>query len=135
MDAFVRISDCFHNEKNTTLILFSSVTVLLVTYCLKKYLGERKFFEKMNIPGPKPWPLIGNIDQLFRYGIQETDMKMVKAYGKIYGYFEGNSPIIMTTDIKFIKSCLIKDFNSFVNRRVFHITSQEFKTKNLYLNF
>ena len=135
MDAFVKISDCFYNEKNTTLILFSSVTVLLVTYCLKKYLGEREYFKKMNLPGPKPWPLIGNIDQLFRYGIQETDMRMVKTYGKIYGYFEGNSPIIMTTDIKFIKSCLIKDFNSFVNRRVFHITSKELNIKNLYLNF
>ena len=132
MDAFVRISDCFHNEKSTTLILCSSVTVLLVTYCLKKYLGERKYFEKMNLPGPKPWPLLGNIDQLFLYGIQETDMKMVKTYGKIYGYFEGNSPIIMTTDIKFIKSCLIKDFNSFVNRRVFNIFAIHIENPKLY---
>jgi hypothetical protein len=27
-------------------------------------------------------------------------------------------PVIMTTDVKFLKNILIKDFNSFVNRRV-----------------
>lgn len=135
MDALVRISDYFHDGKNTTLILCSSATVLLVTYWLKKYLEERKYFEKMNLPGPKPWPLIGNMDQLIRYGMHETDMRLVKTYGNMYGYFEGTFPIIMTTDVKFIKSYLIKDFNSFVNRRVFYIISRQFENQKLYLNF
>ena len=111
-------SEYFHDGKKTTLILCSSATALLVAYWVKKYLEQRKYFEKMNLPGPKPWPLIGNLDGFMRNGIHENDIKLVRTYGKTFGYFEGPFPIITTTDAKLIKSYLIKDFNSFVNRRV-----------------
>ena len=123
MDVLVKMSDYFHDGKSTTIILCSSATVLLITYWVKKYLEGRKYFEKMNLPGPKPWPLIGNFDGILLDGMQANDMKLVKTYGKTFGYFEGSFPVIMTTDVKFIKTYLIKDFNSFVNRRVYILIS------------
>jgi hypothetical protein len=113
-------SEYFHNGKKTTLVLCSSATALYVAYLVKKYLDERKYFEKMNLPGPKPWPLLGNLGGIMRDGIHEYDVKQVRTYGKTFGYFEGSFPVIITTDAKLIKSYLIKDFNSFVNRRVYY---------------
>ena len=118
MSVLSRFYDYFHDGKSTTLILSSSATVLLITYWVKKYLDNRRYFNKMNLPGPKPWPFLGNLLGMIRDGIHENDMKLVRTYGKTFGYFEGTFPIVITTDVKFIKSFLVKDFNSFVNRRV-----------------
>ena len=120
METITRIFDYFH-DGNATLILCSSATVLLVTYWVKNYLDKRKFFEKMNLPGPKPWPLLGNLGGIMRDGVHEYDLKQISTYGKTFGYFEGSFPVIITTDPKLIKSYLIKDFNSFVNRRVYFL--------------
>jgi cytochrome P450 len=43
----------------------------------------------------------------------------MQKYGNTFGYFEGTTPIIVTRDVKFLKSFMIKDFSSYVNRRVF----------------
>jgi hypothetical protein len=45
-------------------------------------------------------------------------MALVAKYGKIVGVFEGSTPVIMTTDVAFMKAVMVKDFAHFVNRRV-----------------
>jgi len=51
-------------------------------------------------------------------GITRHDFELIRDYGKIVGYYEGGTPIIMCTDTKFLKKVMIKDFNVFRNRRV-----------------
>lgn len=36
----------------------------------------------------------------------------------MFGYFQGNTPDLWTTDPELIKSVLVKDFPCFINRRV-----------------
>lgn len=52
-------------------------------------------------------------------GFMESDTQFIEKYGRIVGYFEGSTPVILTTDSQLIKNVLIKDFNYFVNRRVY----------------
>lgn len=122
MDSLVKLpsifEEYFKDSKSTTLLLGSSVALIVTAYWIKNYIERRSFFERCHVPGPKPLPLFGNFLDIVRFGVAGSDMRLVNTYGKLCGYFEGSTPVIMTTDVKFIKSILIKDFGSFVNRRV-----------------
>lgn len=61
---------------------------------------------------------MGNFIGVIRKGLSIHDVDIIKKYGKTVGYFEGEAPVVITTDIKFMKNVLIKDFSYFVNRRV-----------------
>nr|QEV83804.1 cytochrome P450 [Brachionus rotundiformis] len=107
------------NKGYTTLALGGTISVLVFLNFLKNWIKQLSFYKKLNIPGPKPWPLIGNIQNVMREGFVKHDIELMKKYGRVVGYFEGSTPVVLTTDVKFIKNVMIKDFNSFVNRRTF----------------
>jgi hypothetical protein len=85
---------------------------------LKKWRKHKRFFKDQNIPGPSPLPLFGNFLDVISQGILAHDMSLIEKYGKICGAFEGATPVLMTSDVAFIKAVMIKDFAHFVNRRV-----------------
>lgn len=85
---------------------------------MKNYIKLRGYFRKCNLPGPKPAPVVGNMLDVVKKTFAVHDLEIVKKYGKTLGYYEGTTPIIITTDVKFIKTFMIKEFSSFVNRRV-----------------
>ena len=77
----------------------------------------RRYFKKMGIPGPAPAFMVGNFP-LLAQGLIKFDTQLKEEYGKIVGVFEGSTPVIITTDLRFIKAIMIKDFSHFTNRRV-----------------
>jgi cytochrome P450 len=87
---------------------------------LSKWLEMRRFFAKLKIPNDEPWPLIGNSIQMFKQPLFYFHMNLIRKHGRTVGYFEGTRPVILTTDVAFIKHFMIKDFNSFPNRRTFN---------------
>lgn len=62
--------------------------------------------------------LLGNFKELVGNGLSSFDIEIFKKYGKTVGYFEGTRPVIVTKDVNFLKSVMVKDFSHFVNRRV-----------------
>lgn len=75
----------------------------------------------MLIPGPDPKPILGNVPDMMKVGLPYFELSLAKEYGRIVGIFEGAQPVILTTDINFIRCMLIRDFGSFTNRRVSNI--------------
>ncbi len=51
-------------------------------------------------------------------GFRNYDFDAIKKYGPTFGFFELNKPIVVTTDLKFAKAVMIKDFSNFANRIV-----------------
>ena len=83
----------------------------------------RSYFKRLNIKGPTPLPMIGNLVGLIRNGIFRNDQQIIQKYGKIAGYFEGTAPVILTTDSNLIKVIAVKEFNAFADRRVTRASS------------
>ncbi|XP_067687897.1 cytochrome P450 3A21-like [Haliotis asinina] len=91
------------------LILALSTTVLLYIY------GTWNFnhFKKMGIPGPAPYPFIGNNAG---FGIFYKLGTWKKRYGNVFGIFRGRQPFYVISDLEILKEVLVKSFNVFRNR-------------------
>ena len=76
------------------------------------------FWKDRGIVGPKPLPFVGNTWGAWKIDFPKLDRQLSAQYGKLYGIFEGNAPMLMTTDLDLIRSVFVKDFDHFVNRRV-----------------
>lgn len=73
-------------------------------------------YGKMNLTGPIPLPLFGNMLSLFN--LNATQIKLVKKYGKTILFFEGTTPVVWTADPELVKIITIRDFKHFTSRRV-----------------
>nr|XP_030701948.1 cytochrome P450 3A29-like isoform X1 [Globicephala melas] len=92
-------------------------TSLVLLYLYGTYSHGR--FKKLGIPGPRPLPYFGNILS-YRKGLWEFDNGCFKKYGKIWGCYEGQQPLLVVTDPDIIKTVLVKEcYSVFTNRRTF----------------
>lgn len=83
--------------------------MLLVIYGLISFvLTKRKF---THLPGPSPWPLIGNYLDIHKhtsggFTIQDVLLKWAIQYGSIYKIWIGNKPWIIVSDPDLVKEVL-----------------------------
>ncbi|KAJ1096447.1 hypothetical protein NDU88_001589 [Pleurodeles waltl] len=71
----------------------------------------------MGIPGPRPLPIVGTF-HMYRNGILDFDMECFKKYGKVWGIFDGRTPILAVMDPIIVKNILVKEcYTHFTNRR------------------
>ncbi|EDV26416.1 uncharacterized protein TRIADDRAFT_13672, partial [Trichoplax adhaerens] len=73
------------------------------------------YFQKLNIPGPKPSLFVGTAFSQ-EYGGHLGQINCIKKYGKVYGAFLGVKPVIVLTDPEMIKELMVKQFSNFPNR-------------------
>lgn len=98
--------------------LFAAVVAILYYYGTK---GARKLEAAFpGLPGPKPWPFIGNIPDFLKMKGQlhlYFDMNF-KKYGRLYAMSFVGAPTLVTTDPEMIKETLVKQFECFHDRPV-----------------
>ncbi|XP_031288388.2 cytochrome P450 3A29 [Camelus dromedarius] len=96
-----------------TWVLLATSLVLLYLYGTYSH----GFFKKLEIPGPRPLPYFGNVLG-YRKGFWAFDSKCFKKYGKIWGFYDGQQPVLAITDPDMIKTVLVKEcYSVFTNRR------------------
>ncbi|XP_033725113.1 cytochrome P450 3A12-like [Pecten maximus] len=98
------------------LSLILVVLVLLYRYLQKVY----TVFERINLPGPKPKWIIGNLKEFKDRNPLEVFKEFRKKYGNIYGFFEGFRPSIVVNDPEMTKEILVKHFDKFDVRPVYN---------------
>ncbi|XP_049988874.1 cytochrome P450 3A2 isoform X3 [Alexandromys fortis] len=103
----------------TSALSLETWALLAITLVLLYRFGTRKHdvFKKQGIPGPKPLPFLGTLLNYYK-GLWKFDSECYKKYGKIWGLFDGQTPVLAITDTEMMKNILVKEcYSVFTNRR------------------
>jgi thromboxane-A synthase len=115
-----------------TSILLSLLIVVIAAY-LWHIRSAYEFFTKLNIPGPPPVLFFGNFLDVFKSRRLSLNIKQwTEKYGRIFGYFEGHTPILVVSDPDVLQDVFIKSFSNFHSRRLFPLADQNTKRVNLF---
>ncbi|CAG2111967.1 unnamed protein product [Medioppia subpectinata] len=71
------------------------------------------YWSKRGISGPKPIVGFGNTLHRFLKQTTSLEIEWIHKYGPIYGYFEGNRPVLTVADPELIRNILITDIDVF----------------------
>ncbi|GMR45274.1 hypothetical protein PMAYCL1PPCAC_15469, partial [Pristionchus mayeri] len=85
------------------------------------YSSANQKWKIRGIPGPEPELMLGNLRDIWDYykprSIVLRDWS--KQFGKVYGFFEGQRPIIVVSDFDTINEIVVKKFDHFYARARF----------------
>ncbi|XP_067672070.1 cytochrome P450 3A11-like [Haliotis asinina] len=88
-------------------------------------------FKRLGIPGPEPSIISGNLMEIMKKGQFQATVDWSKKYGRIFGYFEGYTPVMSVSDPDLLKQILVKDFKNFQCRKQFPLAPR--KSLGLFL--
>lgn len=98
------------------LIVFAAVIFLLILLCWYGMLGF-SVLNRLNVPGPRPLPFVGNILEVRKYGsVHLMIFDYVRKYGKIFAISLGTKPALVVADPEMLKTIMVKEFATFHNR-------------------
>ena len=113
-------------------ILLSLLVAVIAAY-LWHIRSAYEFFIKLNIPGPPPTLFFGNFLEVFKSRRLSLNVKQwTEKYGRIFGYYEGHTPILVVSDPDVLQDVFIKSFSNFHSRRLFPLADQNVKRVNLF---
>lgn len=95
------------------------IIAILMALWYQKRRYHMSLFRRLNIPGPEPHLLTGNLKEYNEKGPAECQLQWTQKYGKILGYYLGSRPMLLVSDTDLLKSVLVKDFQDFVDRDIF----------------
>lgn len=83
-----------------------------------------KTFEKMDMHGPAPKFLIGNMGEMTSKGFHAVFKDWEKVYGKVYGVYRAKAPSIVIHDPEMLREIMVKNFAAFPNRQPNKVADQ-----------
>ncbi|KAL8564303.1 hypothetical protein ACOMHN_050914 [Nucella lapillus] len=93
--------------------------ILMLGLCLLLYIygsWNHSTWTSQGVPGPKPWPLLGNTHEMRKLTFFRVFGLWKQKYGAIVGYYNGVRPTLMVMDLDFVKEVMVKQFSNFTHR-------------------
>jgi len=113
-------------------ILISILSVVIVAY-LSHIRKIYNFFNRLNIPGPPPAFFFGNFGDVAKSKRLSISIKQwTEKYGRIFGYFEGHTPILVVSDPDVLQDIFIKSFSNFHTRRMLPLEDKHAKVVHIF---
>ncbi|XP_025114691.1 uncharacterized protein LOC112576449 [Pomacea canaliculata] len=74
------------------------------------------YWKSRGVPGPPPTPFFGNTRSMVYKGFVQSLWAFSKQYGRIYGIYSGQKPMLVINDLDILKEVFVKDFHHFTDR-------------------
>ncbi|XP_068708816.1 cytochrome P450 3A9-like [Montipora foliosa] len=107
-------------DQSTSTTYFSvliGLGVAAVLYFTFKEVRNEAIRRRINSPGPKPWPFVGNLLEARKFNGYHLMLKhYYEKYGKVFCICLGRQPAVVVADPEILKKILVKDFSKFQNR-------------------
>ncbi|KAM7296306.1 mucin-7-like [Ixodes scapularis] len=97
---------------------FFTLVVVLGISLLRWRQRHFSYFKDLGIAGPKPNLLWGNLWQYHEKGLFRALDKWCNEYGDIFGFYNGDVPMLVVQDLEFLKYVFVKNFSNFTDRGV-----------------
>ncbi|KAK3760694.1 hypothetical protein RRG08_010667 [Elysia crispata] len=88
-------------------------------------------FRRLGVGGPKPSLLTGNLRDLRAKGQFQCMQDWTKKYGKVFGFFEGYTPVLAVSEPSLLREVMLKDSQNFLARKHFPLAPK--KSLGLFL--
>lgn len=87
--------------------------VTLSAYAIYSYKKTYTFWSRRGVKGPTPLPFFGNALTYILNPLPDMDMMNRKIYGRMYGVYDGTTPVLFISDPEIIEKVFITNHNSF----------------------
>ena len=111
------IRECLTAAKEHWIILTLLFLAILIYW---HYVVTFTVLKDLGLRGPTPLPIIGNMLDVVLYGktFHESQLKNLKSYGRVLGYYLLKTPSVIVSDPEILKVILVKEFDKFHDRPV-----------------
>ncbi|XP_054723292.1 uncharacterized protein LOC129233267 [Uloborus diversus] len=94
---------------------FIGIVIIYLLYRL--FAKKQSYWKEKGLREADPVPFFGSLLQNVKKPLHELELERYRTLGKIYGYYEGTSPLLSIADPKVLRNILVKDFHAFSGRR------------------
>ncbi|XP_035851088.1 cytochrome P450 2K1-like isoform X2 [Sander lucioperca] len=102
-------------QSSSSISLLGGLLVLLLVYLVSSSSFSSKE-DRKEPPGPKPFPLIGNLLQLDLKRLYNTLLKLSKRYGSVFTVYLGPQKVVVLAGYKTVKEALVNYAEEFGER-------------------
>lgn len=115
------------------LLYGTTVYLFAVFYWLRRC--QMRVFKDTGIPGPEPNFLFGNLIAFRGKMMWEQYQVWKQTFGDTFGYFEGPTPVLVTSNPDILHQVFVKKFNNFHARKLWPVQVDPDKSEEVHLFF
>ncbi|CAG5132500.1 unnamed protein product [Candidula unifasciata] len=116
------------NSRRKSITFFLGGKSLVKSQHLEQHFSQ---FTRLGVPGPQPSLVLGNLRELRTKGQFQAVQEWTAKYGRIFGFFEGYTPVMVVGDPEVLRNVLVKDSANFMKRKPFPLAPR--KSLGLFL--